>query len=163
HQWMGNIHLLEASAGIVQLDIIHDLFGNRGVFLFDLHVNNGGSARKYMWLINDFAELAAARVKVTEKVGGAMAYLLWAALHANRQASPETGADKVSPVTYFHALADYVTRHCRGDVEIDRIRVLSDEFNAAWGFRPVMEAVRLNRDRARDASRKFAERWQQLQ
>lgn len=156
YAWMSCVHLLEASAGTVQLDVIHDLFGEAGILRFDQLVRQGVGARKYMWLINDFLELLAQRQSAEDKVGRMLAFLLWVALQA-----PGGGSCSDLPmVTYFHALSDYVTRSCGEAVDLHSVSALVDRFNALWNLPSTSMILAENRARARKRAEQFTEGWQ---
>jgi hypothetical protein len=157
--WMSNIHLLEASAGIVQLDIAHDLFGDEGVALFGGLVRRGAGARKYMWLINDFAELVERRSKTREKIGRMMAFLLWTSLQGSRGDSSE--AD-LSPVAFFHAVADFFSRHADRAIDFAQMRLLLDEFCVLWKLPLPAVTLTANRERVQTQTEKFVKGWQSI-
>lgn len=156
YAWMSNIHLLEASAGVVQLDITHDLFGDNGVVLFDTLVRKGASARKYMWLISDFGELMEKRSKAREKIGRMMAFLLWTSLQGTRRHSSEA---ELSPVAVFHAMADFVSRRAGGAIDVSQIQSLLDEFCMLWKLPLPAVTLAANRERLQTRTDKFVEGW----
>jgi hypothetical protein len=157
--WMGNIHLLEASAGMVQLDIAHDLFGDEGVVLFDGLVRRGAAARKYMWLINDFVELVERRSKVREKIGRMMAFLLWTSLQGARG---ESGEAELSPVAFFHAASDFLIRRVDAAIDVAQMRLLIDEFCTLWKLPLQAVTLTANQKRVRERTDQFVQGWQAI-
>ncbi|PDT83635.1 hypothetical protein CO669_33030 [Bradyrhizobium sp. Y36] len=157
--WMSNIHLLEASAGTVQLDIAHDLFGDEGIVLFDQLVRRGASARKYMWLINDFVELIQQRSKAREQIGRMMAFLLWTSLQGGRGDSSEPG---LSPVAFFHAAADFVSRRADRANNVEQMQLLLDEFCTLWKLPLSAVTLTANEKRVQMRTGKFAQGWQAI-
>jgi hypothetical protein len=159
YSWMSNIHLLEASAGMVQLDITHDLFGDEGIVLFGRLVRRGAAARKYMWLINDFVELVERRSKAPEKIGRMMAFLLWTSLQGSRGDSSEA---ELSPVAFFHAAADFVSRRADGAIDVAQMRPLLDEFCELWKLPLPAATLTANRERWQVRMDRFVQEWQAI-
>jgi hypothetical protein len=159
YSWMSNIHLLEASAGAVQLDITHDLFGDEGVMLFDSLVREGPGARKYMWLINDFVELIERRTNVRLRIGRMLAFLLWTSLQGSRSVSDEA---QLSPVAVFHAAADFFSRRAEDSMEFVQLQQLLDEFYLLWKLPLPAVTMTANRERVQRRTNKLVAGWQAI-
>jgi hypothetical protein len=156
---MTNVHLLEASAGTVQLDITHDLFDNEGVVMFDKLVRKGAAARKYMWLISEFVEMIERRSDIRERVGHLLSFLLWTSLQGCRSDPHEP---ELSPVAFFQAAADFVTRHPNKAGDLDQVRQLVDEFCASWKLPLPAVTMAANYERVKKRADRFVLEWQAI-
>jgi hypothetical protein len=157
--WMNSTHLLEASATLVQLDIINDLFGPEGVSSFTDLLSESEANRTYLRLINDITEIVDMRKNAQQRAGSILSFLLWVSLQGVGSKQSEGLVGKPSAVAYFHAVAEYVTRKCRGDISLSLVRDLVDGFNAHWGFASLADTLAATHARQARYSQKLSDAW----
>jgi hypothetical protein len=148
--WMGSCHLLEASATLVQLDIINDLFGPDGVSVFTDLLSGSEANRTYLRLINDITEIVDMRENAQRQAGMTLSFLLWVSLQDVRSNRTKWSGRAPTAVAYFHAVAEHVTRNCQGDISLSQVRAVADDFNTLWGFPSLTDtlaATRLQQER----------------
>jgi hypothetical protein len=157
--WMSSCHLLEASATLVQLGIINDLFGPDGVSAFTELLSGSEANRTYLRLINDITEIVDMRENAQQRAGMVLSFLLWVSLQGARSTRSEGPSGEPASVAYFHAVAEHVTRNRQGDTSLSQVRDLVDEFNALWGFPPLTETLAATQLRQKQFLQKLSDAW----
>lgn len=147
-------HLLEASAIDVQLDFIHDLFGEEGVFELTKFIQKGQRSRVYLQIRNDLAEIFYAKGFRGWGLGAIINYLLWCSLTGTTSPGKRLNEGPTS-VVLFEALAEYVARLADPErVEFSQIKELVSEFYERWSFlTPEQMICRVNQVLTRRASK----------
>jgi hypothetical protein len=126
------VHLLETSAMNVQLDFVHEVFGDDAEWLLATTIEKSGRAKYYVTIRNEAADRFEAAGFRGEGLGIAINYLIWCAL----QMTTWPGAtinDGPAPVTLFEALTEHVLHTCK-DIDPATVRGAVEKFYADWGF-----------------------------
>ncbi|NIF80981.1 hypothetical protein F3J20_26980 [Paraburkholderia sp. Cy-641] len=135
YSWVGVKHLLEASAVLVQLEVVYDLFGGEAYEILWKLIHGGPNARTYTWLINGVAEdlLLTGKFAGRHGAGSVMNYLLWVALQGNAR-TVEGKEVEVSAGALYFALIEHVLRNGSGTIDVAEAHQHAASFLAEWGF-----------------------------
>jgi hypothetical protein len=111
------IHLFEAVATDVQMDFIHELFGEEAVYEFSHLLLEGNKAPLYLQVRNYVHDVFSSRGFQGHGLGALINYLAWCALMGLTPRGSKL--DQHVPATViFEGLVEYVSLHClRWDME----------------------------------------------
>jgi hypothetical protein len=140
------IHLFEAVATDIQIDFLHDLFGDEAVYEFTRLLLECKKAPLYLKVRNDAQDVFASRGFRGPGLGAIINYLAWCALMG---LTPRDGtiAQHIAPALIFEGLVEHVSRQCsRRDMEAVREAVYG--YCDRWRLCYPAEMVDLYRQRS---------------
>lgn len=154
------IHLLECSAFDIQIDFIHDVFGDEAVFVLTEFVQRGQRSRVYLQIRNELAETFYARGFRGWGLGTIINYLLWSSLVGTTFPGQKVNEGPNS-VILCEALVEHVIRNAV-EMELPVIRKLVQDFFDYWGFLTTEQMIsRVNQELVKRVA-KLEKAWKRL-
>lgn len=155
HTVLRTEHLLETSAIDVQLDFVHDLFGDEAVYILTEFIGGGGRADVYLRIRNDLAEAFHSSGYRGYGLGAIINYLVWCALMGSVPPGGKLG-ETPSPTILFEAITEYVLRNSQAR-ELTSVRDDLRHFYSSWGILPPQHMIEHMKTKLSKRHAEFAE------
>lgn len=154
HTHMTARHLLEACAIDVQLDFIHDLFGEEAVSKFLGFVQQGQKADVYLQIRNDVVQEFIASGYRGSGLGGVINLLIWCSLMGTVGRDGKL-SNSPAPSVLFEAILEHVLR-AGGSFAMAEIHAALKSFYSEWGILSPSEMINFMKSRLADQLEMFA-------
>lgn len=126
------IRLLETMAVDIQLDFIHDLFGDEALSVLIKIIQNNSESSKYLRIRNDLRDAFYEAGFREDKLGSIINYISWTSLMLTNQYKQEP-YECLNSATYFDGLVDYILRETKVKSLKETIESVND-FCQKWNL-----------------------------
>lgn len=153
-------HLFEAIAINVQLDFVHDIFGDEGVLILTDLIRKSKKASLYLRIRNEFMNYFMSKGIYKYGLGTVINYILWCSIVGSTFPRREF-SERPHPVVLFKGLSE----HIRSNTEtwdISKIKKLCNDYLCKWGLLTTEEVIDRYKTELHNRLNKLERMYQQL-